>query len=59
MKSSTEDRIKGTIREAKGAVKEKLGEVVNSPDLETEGKSEKLAGQVQQKVAKVKKLFRK
>ena len=59
MKSSTEDRIKGTIREAKGAVKEKLGAVVNSPDLETEGKSEKLAGQVQQKVAKVKKLFRK
>jgi len=59
MKSSTEDRIKGTIREAKGAVKEKLGQVLNSPDLETEGKSEKLVGQVQQKVAKVKKLFRK
>ena len=59
MKSSTEDRIKGTIREAKGAVKEKVGQVLNSPDLETEGKSEKLVGQVQQKVAKVKKLFRK
>ena len=59
MKSSTEDRVKGTLREAKGAVKEKVGQVLNSPDLETEGKSEKLVGQVQQKVAKVKKLFRK
>ena len=59
MKSSTEDRVKGTLREAKGAVKEKVGQVLNSPDLETEGKSEKLVGQVQQKVAKVKTLFRK
>jgi len=59
MKSSTEDRVKGTIREAKGAVKEKVGQVLNRPDLETEGKNEKLVGQVQQKIAKVKKLFRK
>ncbi|HME06112.1 MAG TPA: CsbD family protein [Bryobacteraceae bacterium] len=59
MKSSTEDRIEGTVHEAKGAVKEKVGEVLHSPDLETEGKDEKLAGQVQQNVAQVKKLFKK
>ena len=34
MKSSTEDRIEGTVHEAKGALKEKVGEVLNKPDLE-------------------------
>jgi len=59
MKSSTEDRIEGTVHEAKGAVKEKVGEVLNKPDLEAEGKVEKLEGQIQQNVAQVKKAFKK
>ncbi len=59
MKSSTEDRVEGTVHEAKGAVKEKVGEILNDPDLETEGQVEKLSGQIQQNVAQVKKAFKK
>jgi uncharacterized protein YjbJ (UPF0337 family) len=44
---STKDEIKGNIHEAKGAVKEKAGQVTNNPNLTAEGQNEKLAGKVQ------------
>ena len=47
MKTSTENKIKGSLHEAKGAIKEKAGKVMNSPTLEAKGKVEKTAGKVQ------------
>ena len=40
MGTSTKDEVKGTFHEVKGKVKEVVGQVVNSPDLEAEGKAE-------------------
>ena len=59
MKDSTKDKIEGTMHEAKGAVKEKVGHAFNKPDLETEGNSEKVAGKIQKKVGDVEKVVEK
>ena len=59
MKPSTTDQIKGKLHELKGTVKEKAGEVTNDPDLAAEGKSEKLAGQLQKKVGEIEKVLEK
>jgi uncharacterized protein YjbJ (UPF0337 family) len=57
MNSSTTDRIKGGIREAKGKVKEEAGKAIGNPDLRDRGAAEKVAGKVQNKVGDVKKVF--
>ena len=57
MNSSSEDKTKGTAKEAIGTVKEKTGEVIGNPDLEARGTAEKVEGKVQQKVGDVKKVF--
>ncbi|MBA3544596.1 MAG: CsbD family protein [Chthoniobacterales bacterium] len=57
MNSSTEDKFKGTAKEAIGAVKEKTGELTNNPDLRDRGTAEKVEGKVQNKVGDVKKVF--
>ena len=44
MTQSMKDKIKGTLHEAKGTVKEKVGQVTNNPNLTAKGKIEKLAG---------------
>ncbi len=59
MNSSTEDKAKGTAKEAVGTIKEKAGQVVGNPDLEARGTVEKVEGKVQQKVGDVKKVFEK
>jgi uncharacterized protein YjbJ (UPF0337 family) len=40
-------------------LKEKVGQVTNNPDRETEGQDEKLAGKVQKKVGQVEKVLEK
>jgi len=50
MAQSTRDRIEGALHEAKGAVKAKVGEVTNSPQMQAEGTLEKLAGKLQKKI---------
>jgi uncharacterized protein YjbJ (UPF0337 family) len=55
MKPSTEDKTTGKLHEAKGTIKEKAGELINNPDLETEGRAEKNAGKAQKWVGKVEK----
>ncbi len=50
MKTSTEDKIKGSCHEVKGAIKEEAGKVTNNCCLEAKGKIEKNAGKVQQQV---------
>ena len=56
MKDSTKDKIKGTAHELKGAIKEKIGQATNNPNLEAEGTAEKVGGKVQKKVADVEKV---
>jgi uncharacterized protein YjbJ (UPF0337 family) len=57
VKSSTKDKITGTVRQVKGAVKEKAGRASGNPDLEDRGTAEKVGGTIQKKVGDVKKVF--
>jgi uncharacterized protein YjbJ (UPF0337 family) len=59
MKPSTTDKIKGTLLEVKGDVKDKVGQLTNNPNLEAEGKIEKLGGKVQKKVGQIEKVLEK
>jgi uncharacterized protein YjbJ (UPF0337 family) len=52
--SMDKDRIKGSAQRAKGAVKEIVGKVAGDAKLEAEGKSEKIAGRVQNAVGGLK-----
>jgi uncharacterized protein YjbJ (UPF0337 family) len=57
MKSSTKDKVKGSVREAKGNVKEKSGKALGNPNLQDRGTGEKVTGKVQKKIGDVKKVF--
>jgi uncharacterized protein YjbJ (UPF0337 family) len=57
MTSSTKDKIKGSLREAKGKVKEESGKAIGNPNLQDRGTGEKVAGKVQKKIGDVKKVF--
>jgi uncharacterized protein YjbJ (UPF0337 family) len=59
MNDSTKDKVEGAAHELKGAIKEKVGNVTNNPDLETEGTAEKLGGKVQKKVGDIEKVIEK
>jgi uncharacterized protein YjbJ (UPF0337 family) len=52
------DRIKGSAEQAKGAVKETVGKVFGDKKLETEGKTDKVAGKVQNAVGGLKDAMR-
>ena len=52
------DRIKGSAQQAKGAVKEAVGKVTGDAKLEAEGKSEKVAGKIQNAVSGIKDTLR-
>jgi uncharacterized protein YjbJ (UPF0337 family) len=48
-----EDEVKGKAEQAKGAIKDKAGELVGSPELEAEGEAERVAGKARETVGKV------
>jgi uncharacterized protein YjbJ (UPF0337 family) len=48
------DRINGSAEQAKGAVKETAGKLFGDKKLETEGKTDKAAGRVQNAVGGLK-----
>jgi len=48
------DRIKGSAEQAKGAVKETAGKIFGDRKLETDGKTEKAAGKVQNAIGGLK-----
>ena len=50
MKASTKNQVKGKLREVKGSLKKKAGDIIDSPGLQIEGQIEKTAGKVQEKV---------
>ncbi|MHC1743367.1 MAG: CsbD family protein [Syntrophobacteraceae bacterium] len=54
MNSSTRDQAEGRFHKAKGMIKEIAGKVVMNADLEAEGRDEKIAGKVQEKIGEVK-----
>jgi uncharacterized protein YjbJ (UPF0337 family) len=53
MNPSTEDKIKGSCHEVKGAIKEEAGKVTNNCCTEAKGKAEKNAGKAQLSVRKL------
>jgi len=57
MKSGTQDQAEGTFLRIKGKIKEIAGELTDNPKLEAEGTGEKIAGEVQEKIGQVKKVF--
>ncbi len=44
------DRIEGTAKQAKGAVKEGVGKLTGDAKLQAEGKADKAAGKIQNAV---------
>lgn len=52
------DRIKGSLEQAKGAVKEVAGKAIGDAKLEAEGKNEKVAGKIQNAVGGLKDIAR-
>lgn len=59
MNLSTKDQIEGALHEVTGKAKETAGQVLNNPDLETEGQAENLGGKLQKKVGQIEKVFEK
>ena len=57
MKSSTKDKVKGSVNEAVGKVKEATGNAIGNPDLQDRGTVQRVAGKVERKVGGVKKVF--
>lgn len=57
MKSSTQDKTEGKMRQMKGSIKEATGKIVGNRQMEAEGKVENLEGEIQEKVGDAKKAF--
>jgi uncharacterized protein YjbJ (UPF0337 family) len=57
MKSSTKDRIKGRINEAKGKVKEETGRETGDRNLRDRWTTQKAGGKINRKIGEVKKIF--
>ena len=52
------DRIKGSVQQAKGTLKEVAGKVTGDAKLESEGKADKVAGKVQNAIGGLKDTLR-
>ena len=48
------DQVKGTVKEAAGAVQQKAGKMIGNPTQEAKGLATKLEGKVQKKVGDAK-----
>jgi len=48
------DRIKGSAKQVKGAVKEVVGKVIGDAKLQSEGKTDKIEGKIQNAVGGLK-----
>jgi len=57
MTNSTRQQTEGDLHDAKGTAKEAEGKLTNDPDLEAEGRIEKVAGIVQKKLGKLEKMI--
>jgi len=59
MKSSIQENAEGKMHRIKGRIKEFAGKIVGNRNLETEGKDENLAGKVQERIGRAKKIIKK
>jgi len=59
MKASTTNELKGKMHAVKGTVKETAGQIINRGDIEAEGRNERVAGKVQEKIGQVEKVLEK
>ena len=57
MLDSTKQQLEGKLHETKGKAKEQAGKMTNDPELESEGRTEKVAGIVQKKLGEMEKVF--
>jgi uncharacterized protein YjbJ (UPF0337 family) len=57
MKSSTKDKVKGSMKEGVGKVKEATGNAIRNPELQDRGTAQRVEGKVERKVGDVKKVF--
>ena len=57
MKNSTKDQARGKFENLKGKVKEAVGVVTGKPDLEAEGKGQKVSGEIQEKLGQIEKVL--
>jgi uncharacterized protein YjbJ (UPF0337 family) len=57
MKSGTEDKVEGKLRQTKGKIKETLGDVTDNSNLQAEGSAEKIEGKAEEKKGEIKKVF--
>jgi uncharacterized protein YjbJ (UPF0337 family) len=57
MKSSTRDKAEGTAKNIAGSVKETTGKLIGNPRMEADGKTEKVEGQIQEKIGEIKKVL--
>ncbi len=57
MTNSTRQQIEGDLHDAKGTAKEAEGKLAHDPDLEAEGRTEKVAGIVQKKLGQLEKMI--
>lgn len=57
MKESTKDQARGKFENLKGTIKEAAGSITGQPELEAEGKDQKLAGKAQEKLGQVEKVI--
>jgi len=57
MKTSTHDKITGSVKDLKGKVKEVTGEATNNPRLREEGRDQQVEGKVQKKVGQIEQVF--
>jgi uncharacterized protein YjbJ (UPF0337 family) len=53
-KMTDKDRIEGSAKQAKGAVKEVIGKVVGDAKLQSEGTADKIEGKIQNAVGGLK-----
>lgn len=49
------DKVKSTVNKVKGEAKDQTGNAKNDPGLQAEGKMDKLKGNVQEEISKLKK----
>ena len=57
MTNSMRQQIEGDLHAARGTAKEAEGKLTHDPDLEAEGRAEKVAGIVQKKLGQLEKLI--
>jgi uncharacterized protein YjbJ (UPF0337 family) len=57
MRPSTRDQIKGELHQIRGRAKVKVGQITNNRHMAAAGRSETLAGKIQKKFGRIKRVF--